>query len=187
MKFNKPTPTGPVPRRSGEEIATGNKVALDSFKNSEAPATEEFKRIPFGSAQFKLDATEIPGYHLHWINDWHPQYADRITQAIQAGYKFVSQQESETARLLGAPTADVSGQRVSRTVGTRPSGEPITAYLMKIPTEWWIEHQKPVWDRADAVDNAIRRGASSAKVENGYNPAADPIKLTSKLQHGNEE
>ena len=67
MKFNKPTPTGPVPRRSGEEIATGNKVALDSFKNSEAPATEEFKRIPFGSAQFKLDATEIPGYHLHWI------------------------------------------------------------------------------------------------------------------------
>jgi hypothetical protein len=187
MKFNKPTqPAAPTVRRSADEINAGNKVTLDAFKNSEAPPDKEFKRVPFGSAQMKLDATDIPGYHLHWINDWHPQYANRLTQAMQAGYKFVSQQESETAQLLGASTSDMS-DRVSRTVGTRPSGEPITAYLMKIPTEWWIEHQKPVWDRADAVDTAIRRGAASAKVEGGYNPTSDPIKLTSKLQHGHDE
>lgn len=188
MKFSKPTPP-PAPRvmRSKEEVDAQTKTVLNSFQNSEPAPEPEFQRIPFGAAQAQLDATDIPGFHLHWINDWHPQSADRLNQAQRAGYKFVSQQESETSRLLGAPTADLSGQRVSRIVGSRPSGEPITAFLMKIPTEWWIEHQKGVWEHADKVDAAIRRGATGAKVESGYNPTSDPIKLTSKLQHGNDE
>lgn len=173
-----------APTRSTQEVELQTNVLLDSFVNNDVPLEPEFVRIPFGSGLSQLNATEIPGYHLHWINDWHPQMADRINQALKAGYRFVSQQEVDTAQLLGAPTADLGGERVSRTVGTRTSGEPITAYLMKIPTEWWLEHQKPVWDRADKVDAQIRRGAAGAKVEGGYNPASDPIKLTTKLQQG---
>lgn len=185
MKIIKPIlPPTFAPRRTPEESAAQTQVVLDTFQKAEAPVEEEFVRVPFGSALTQLDATEIPGYHLHWINDWHPQHADRITEAKAAGYRFVSQQETQTARLLGASTVDLAGDRVSRIVGTRPTGEPITAYLMKIPTAWWLEHQKGVWDHADKVDAAIRRGAEGAKVESGYNPKSDPIKLTTKLQQG---
>jgi hypothetical protein len=177
-------PTAGIPKRKPEEVATQTKVVLDSFQNYEEPPDEDFVRVPFGSAGLQLSATEIPGYHLHWINDWHPSMANRIQQAQRAGYKFVSQQEVDTAQLLGADTADLSGERVSRLVGTKPNGEPLTAYLMKIPTAWWVEHQKAGWDHADKVDAAIRRGAAGAKVESGYNPASDPIKLTTKLQQG---
>lgn len=176
-----------VPRRTGEEVANQTQVNLDAFKNGDAPLEEDFVRIPFGSAIMQLNATEIPGYHLHWLNDWHPSMADRIRQSQKAGYKFVTQQEVESSQLLGASTSDLSGDRVSRVVGTRPSGEPITAYLMKIPTAWWMEHQQAGLDHANKVDAAIRRGASGAKVEGGYNPTSDPIKLTAKLQQGDGE
>jgi hypothetical protein len=190
MKLTPPKPAVPVSpqvRRTAEDISAQTKNMVDSFKQSEKAPEAEFIRVPFGSAQSQLDAVAIEGYHLHWINDWHPQFTDRITQAQQAGYRFVTQQETETARLLGASTADLGGARVSRTVGTRPSGEPITAYLMKIPTEWWLDHQKGVWDHADKVDQAIRRGAAGAKIDGGYNPTSDPIKLVSKLQQGDSE
>ena len=177
-------PTAGISKRKPEEVAAQGRVVVDSFANHEEAPEQEFQRVPFGSATMQLNATEIPGYHLHWINDWHPSMANRIQQAQRAGYKFVSQQEVDTALLLGAPTADLGGERVSRLVGTKPNGEPLTAYLMKIPTEWWLEHQKAGWDHADKVDAAIRRGASGAKVEGGYNPSSDPIKLTTKMQQG---
>lgn len=193
MKLSKPASQVEVvmqgntaPRRTGEEVVNQTKVNLDAFKNNDEPLEEEFVRVPFGSAMMQLNATDIEGYHLHWLNDWHPQMADRIRQAQQAGYKFVTQQEVETAQLLGASTSDLSGERVSRIVGTRPTGEPITSYLMKIPTAWWMEHQNKGLEHAAKVDTAIRRGASGAKVEGGYNPASDPIKLTTKLQQGDE-
>lgn len=174
-------------RRDSVEIDAQTKVVLDSFtSNSELPEGE-FVRVPFGSVNSQLSATEIPGYHLHWINDWHPQYADRVQQALKAGYRFVTESETETAPILGYKTRDLSGNRVSRTVGTQPSGEPITSYLMKIPTAWWLEHQKQVWDHADRVDNAIRRGASGSKVEAAYNPRNDPTKISTKLQQGVED
>lgn len=180
-------PTAGVSKRSSDEVAAQARVVVDSFANKEEAPSEEFTRIPFGSATMQLNATQIAGYHLHWINDWHPAMANRITQAQKAGYKFVSQQEVDSAQLLGATTADLSGERVSRIVGTQPSGEPITSYLMKIPMEWWMEHQKGTWEHADKVDAAIRRGASGAKVEGGYNPKSDPIKLTTKLQQGDTD
>ena len=177
-------PTAGIPKRKPEEVATQTKVVLDSFQNYEDPPDEEFVRVPFGSATMQLNATEIPGYHLHWINDWHPTMANRIEQALRAGYKFVSQQEVDTAQLLGASTADLSGERVSRIVGTKPNGDSLVSYLMKIPTEWWLEHQKGVWAHADKVDAAIMRGAAGAKVESGYNPSSDPIKLSTKFKQG---
>ena len=175
-----------APRRDAEEIATQTKVVLDSFLVGEDPLEQEFVRIPFGSAMMQLVSTEIPGYHLHMINDCHPQMADRVHQALRAGYKFVTQQEVDTAPQVGAKSTDL-GNRVSRVVGTRPTGEPITAYLMKIPLEWWHEHQKAVWEHADKVDAAIRRGAVSGKLDGSYVPKGASIKLTSKLQQGDTD
>lgn len=144
---------------------------------------QDFKRVPFGSPQQQLATSQIPGYHLHWINDWHPQMANRLQQAEAAGYRYVKPEEVDYATPLGNPTTDLGGHRVSRTVGTRPDGSPITAYLMKIPQEWWIEHQKPVWERANQVDAAIKRGPKGATpIEEGYVPKGDRISISSKIE-----
>ena len=179
MKFTRPPISSHRAKpRSAAEISAEALGNLQSFKEQETEYPKDFQRIPFGNAQPLLAATEIEGYHLHWINDWHPSVADRLQRALKAGYRYVTQEEVDSARLLGAGTTDLGGDRVSRTVGTRTDGSPITAYLMKIPLEWWMEHQQPVWDRADQVDNSIRRGAIAGKLEGGYNPKNDAIKIS---------
>lgn len=146
------------------------------------------ERVPFGQASLRLSSTSIPGMHLHWVNDWHPQMTDRLNQAEAAGYEFVTQSEVQTAMMLGGRQSTDLGSRVSRIVGTRPDGVPITAYLMKIPEEWFREHQQPVWDRADKIDGAIRSGQfERQKDDNRYVPRQTPISLTTELKQGESD
>lgn len=170
-------------RRTADDMQASTQVNLDAFKKGEEPLGEEFVRVPFGNHNTQLHSSIIPGYHLHWINDWHPQMADRLHQALRAGYRYVSPEEVDTVptRNGGNPNADIGGTRVSRIVGTRPDGQPITAYLMKIPEQWWMEHQKQIADRADSVDKAIRRGTAGGVVEGAYVPKNQPIKLKQEL------
>lgn len=196
MKFDaKPTtaakPTASNPhglsaapaRRPAGEAKAQAEVNLAAFAQQEEPLEEDFQRIPFGNFNSQLSASTIPGYHLHWINDWHPQMPDRLNQALRAGYRFVAPEEVDTypATNGGNPNADLGESRVSRIVGTRPDNQPITSYLMKIPEAWWMEHQKPIADRADQVDKAIKRGAVSGPVEQGYVPKDSPIRMRQEL------
>lgn len=167
---------------------TGNKQPEQAIKQTrtEHERDQPVERVPFGTANQKLNATCIPGMHLHWINDWHPAMPNRLAQALASGYKFVSQEEVSTAALLGkaseSPTTDLS-TRVSRIVGARPDGAPITSYLMKIREDWHLEHQQPALDRADMVEDAIRRGQfERQKDDRRYVPRHAPINLTSKLE-----
>jgi hypothetical protein len=125
---------------------------------TEAERPKRFERIPFGQAALKLSSSVIPGMHLHWISEWHPNMPDRLNQAIQAGYTFVTRQEVQTAPLLGGGTTSDLSERVSRIGGVKPDGSPNPIYLMKIDFTYWIEHQQPVWDRADRIDQTIKRG-----------------------------
>jgi hypothetical protein len=184
----------PVPREQPEvEADIPFEQLLGHMKAGQMSRGEEDRprrkdRIPFGQYGKQYAVTEIPGYHLHGIVDWHPQMADRINQALRAGYQFVTQQEVEVGYAKLDHSSDLS-DRVSRTVGTRPSGEPITEYLMKIPTEFWMEHQQFVADHANKVDAAIKRGAVGGRVgtEGRYVPAGSPIKIASKLQDGDPD
>lgn len=162
-----------------------NKPVIQSQTRTEEERPKQTERIPFGQGNSKLVAMKIPGYHLHWINDWHPQTPDRLNQAMQAGYIFVTQEETVTNGLLGGGTTVDLSNRVSRIVGTRPDGEAITAYLMKCQTEYHLDNQKPVWDRADSVDRAIRGGKFKENAGDGrYKPQNSPIKLSDELRKG---
>lgn len=158
--------------------------AKPQMTRTEHERPQRAERIPFGQATLKMQATSIPGMHLHWINDWHPSMPNRLDQALAAGYQFVSQEEVDTRQNLGGGmSATLSDSQISKVVGTRPDGEPITAYLMKIPEEWHREHQKPVWDRADKIDHSIRKGTVEANGEAAarYIPKGDPISYRTKL------
>lgn len=184
---SKASTSAPAARRTNADIKGTAELNANAFAKQEEPLEADFVRVPFGNHNAQLVSTKIPGHHLHWINDWHPQMTDRLQQALRAGYRYVSPEEVDTypASNGGNPNADLGGTRVSRIVGTRPDGQPITAYLMKIPEQWWMEHQKPIAERADAVDKAIRRGVVAGPVEQGYIPKGDPIRIKQVLEQRN--
>jgi hypothetical protein len=142
----------PNPANSGEQVLKA--------------AVAERKRIPMSIPKAKLSVPEIPGYHLHWIND----YAGRVAQAIQGGYDFVDESEGLVNSFSLGTASDLSGNsdlgtRVSVVVGKNEDGSPLRAYLMKIKEEWFQEDQAVGQERVNAVDQQIRRGQVGADKE----------------------
>lgn len=133
-------------------------------------------RIPMSVPRPKLSTPEIPGYHVHWIND----YVGRIAQAVQGGYEFVDQSEALITMpdLAGASLGKGTdlGSRVSVVVGRGEDGAPLRAYLMKIRQEWFDEDQKAGQERVDAVHEALRRGAQKNPTDSPEDAALRYVK-----------
>lgn len=110
------------------------------------------KRRHFGVAQSRLDVgTDIPGYHLRWVND----EPGRLQRAQQAGYQFVTPEEVDRV------SDDES--KVRELVGVqRDEKTPQFAYLMKIAEELYQEDRNALDYQVDQIDAAIRGG----KIEN---------------------
>ncbi len=132
--------------RLEEEHGTADLPANPALSVTDTPRERVTRqnRKPFGSTDQKLAWPLRPGYHNHWFND----DPGRIYQAKEAGYDHVQ---------------DHRGVPVSRVVGVAQGGEPLLAYLMEIPQEWWEEdmanHQKIV----DEKMSAIKRGHVSQR------------------------
>jgi hypothetical protein len=93
---------------------------------------------------------EIPGYHLHWVNDT----AGRVAEAQQGGYVFVEPKE------VGDPSKET---QIKRIVGAQEDGSALYAYLMKIEEEFYAEDQAKLQGDVDKFERAIRRGELDAK------------------------
>lgn len=131
------------------------------------------RRGVFNGTTSKLSiGRTIPGYHLHWIND----YPGRITQALENGYEFVKPEEVNGT--VGQNT-DLSGEKLRHIVGTDDSGNALYAYLMKIRQDWYDEDQAAIQHRNDIVDDAIRNGKNSQDTTGFYVPR-EGIKVTNK-------
>lgn len=120
----------------------------------------ERKRIPMSVPVQKLEAPDIPGYHLHWFRS----DADRIARAQAAGYTFVDEQETAVNAVgLGnnstrSGNTDM-GSRVSVVAGGMDkNGQAARLVLMKIPLEYYDEDQKLVAQRNDQVADSILGG-----------------------------
>ena len=144
-------------------METSDKVP-GSIVRSAADRPTRQARIPFGASRTKLGVnTELPGYHLHWVNDT----TGRVDEAQQGGYTFVEPKE------VGLADKDT---QVKRFVGKGESGEAIYAYLMKLEQEFYDEDQKALQASVDVFDKAIKSGTLDQKPgENRYNAG---IKIT---------
>lgn len=104
------------------------------------------ERRAFGVPQLKLSVSrEIPGHHIHWVND----EPGRIHSAEESGYQFVTPDE------VGMEQGET---RIKRLVGKNDDGTALYAYLMKIKQEWYDEDQRELQSNVDRIDSAIRRG-----------------------------
>lgn len=121
----------------------------------------ERTRIPMSTGQQKLSVPDIPGFHLHWMKGT----ADRLQQAIAAGYEFVDQSETRVTNLSlgGDARHDGStdmGSRVSVLAGEEigPDGQPVRLYLMKLKEEWHQEDQAKQTDSSERLRKTLLSG-----------------------------
>ena len=130
-----------------------------------APTVAERKRIPMSVPVQKLEAPDIPGYHLHWFNGT----PERLQRALDGGYEYVHNRDLKINSVglggdstlsgntdMGSQVSIVSGRELGR------DGQPIRLILMKIKQEWYEEDQKLAEKRNDAVANALTGGMIGA-------------------------
>jgi hypothetical protein len=110
------------------------------------------ERKPFGNLDQKLYWPPIPGYRLYWFND----EPGAIRRAKEAGYDHV----------LDPDTAEPVNRVVDRSNGRGRS-----AYLMKIPREWYEEDMAKQAAELDSRLHDIKTGkAGPGADENRYVP-----------------
>ena len=142
-------------------------MAIEKLNPASPPkADSERKRIPMSVPVQRLEAPEIPGYHLHWFTGT----SERLQRAIDGGYEFVDERETKINNVsiggestrsgntdMGSRVSVVSGQEVGK------DGQPTRLILMKIKQEWWEEDQKLVENRNEKVAAALRGGLLGAE------------------------
>lgn len=102
-----------------------------------------------GNFNTRLSARQIPGFEIRWVND----IEGRLENFLGRGWDHVTQGEQGIQQESTDP-----GTKVSRVVGSLASGEPMRAFLLKIPKEWYLEDQKKESAERGKTDQAIRRG-----------------------------
>ena len=127
-------------------------------------APRRLKKGVFNGTRGKLVVDgEIPGYHLHIINDDR----NRLQDATSNGYEFVSPKEIEgVSENVVSRNGELGSDRVRFLVGSQENGQPMYAYLMKLRQEWYDEDQAELQKKNDMIDNAVRKGTIT-----GDNPA----------------
>lgn len=147
--------------------------SLEARKTREDQESPRSKRVPLGVPRMKMNAPQRPGYVRRWVND----DVGRLDAAQQGGYEFVT---GESTSEGGA--TDGMGTKISRVVGSRDNGQPITAYLMEIKQEWYDEDQQAKNRKIDENEAAIKVGSDSQGkpgVDGRYIPESG-ISITSK-------
>jgi hypothetical protein len=147
-------------------------LAVRGQETRDAKAVRSRLRGVFNGTNKKLDVqTQIPGYHLHWMNDER----GRIELAIQGGYDYVAQDEvvlPETNRVLETNSA-LDG-KIRRLVGSTERGDPLYAYLLKIKQEWYDEDQADLAAKVrESNQTLIRQGGAeggASNIPNSYVP-----------------
>jgi hypothetical protein len=114
------------------------------------------RRASVGGHALKLSAPTREGVTRRWVND----DGNRIAEARELGYDFVSE--------TGIQTAD-PGSHISRLVGTKANGEPLHAHLMETPNELYAEGVAEKEAANRLIDEAITAGRdSTGRLENQY-------------------
>lgn len=94
---------------------------------------------------------QLVGHHHRWVND----YSGNIESMLDRGYSPVLKEGIE----IGDHTLDYQsgkGSWVSAYVGKRDdSGQPLYAYLMKIPEQWYREDEAEIAKRRDDAERDI--------------------------------
>lgn len=132
-----------APRRRGRPP-----VEAETEATGAPEPTSRRRRAKIGEFAMKLGAPERPGFVRRWFND----NKNRIAEGEELAYDFVTDK--------GVKSTD-PGSRISRIVGSGENGEPLRAYLMETPEEYYQEGLAEKEAKNRQVDDAIAAGRDS--------------------------
>lgn len=117
--------------------------------------TREAKRVPVSGNKNVITVTDRdPNYMYRWVNDNRDGRIDRFKQG---GYEFVEKNDHK----VGDRTADTSTGATS--LVTKMVGKDVTAYLMRIPMEFYEEDQLAKRKALSASEEDMKRQLNSGK------------------------
>lgn len=94
-----------------------------------------------------------PDYHYHWIND----DKTNISEAIENDYDFANENGEEVDQR--------SPDRHNVHVGTKKSGEPLLAYLMRKRKDWYDDDKAAVQTNIDEKMKMIKTNAETDRAK----------------------
>ena len=151
-------------------------LSADDIKRKEAMETRSANRTRRarlgGYEGQRMLAEPHDGFHLHWIND----VGTNLKEMLAKGYSFVEDNSSIESDDLGR----MNSLQVSK------NGPPITAYLMEIPEELYLEDQllkeRSIQDVEDQIRRAdVGRGLGSERTSSGDNVVYNPSESGNQL------
>ena len=151
-------------------------LSADDLKRKRAMETRSANRarraLLGGYEGQRMLAAPHEGFHLHWIND----VGTNLQEMLAKGYSFVEDDSSIES--------DDLGRRNSLQVSK--NGPPITAYLMEIPEDMYLEDQlqkeRSIQDVEDQIRRAdVGRGLGSERTSSGDNVVYNPSESGNQL------
>lgn len=128
---------------------------MANTRKAQVEATKP-KRVPMGHRNvLKIKGlTDNELFHYHLFND----VEDRLYRALEAGYAFVSKEGLEIG------DKNIDSVRGTDSIMKKNVGGGLTAYLMRIPMEFYKEDQKAKQDQVAALEREIKKPA----IEGGF-------------------
>ncbi len=114
------------------------------------------KRTPLGARNRLTFGAQDPNFVYRVINDQD----DRLKRAQEAGYEFVVSDEQ-----LGDKRVAEGGKVDSRV--SKPVGNGVRGFLMRIPREYYDEDQQAKAQRIDDVEAAMKPNTSKGEYGSG--------------------
>ncbi len=118
-------------------------------KRAEAIESQKPKRVPMGRRQILkvMGNLDNDNFHYRWMND----EGERLFHAQEAGYEFVSKDG------LQAGDQNVESARGTESIMKKGVGMGVTAYLMRIPMEFYRQDQAAKQRVVDEMEADIRK------------------------------
>ena len=112
---------------------------------------EKKKRVSINGDRhhFEAGGLDTENFHYCWVNDLINHDADNIQKYIDAGYDFVLKDESGKYVTEPDRGSTMTGLKVSKPVGVGR-----TAFLMRVPNEYYNQDLEEYNSKVDAAEQA---------------------------------
>lgn len=135
--------------------------AVNVARKGREVADPKFKRVPINGDRAILNVTGLDNENFHycWINDNDDKWLGNIERFKNAGYEHVQVHE---VGAIGSVHVNQGSDNIGNYV-SRPVGAGVTAYLMRIPIEWFNEDCKAAEDKLQDTEALMYEQAASSK------------------------
>ncbi len=147
-------------------------IRVESPGEKPAVKRTSMARVPFGGFSYKLEvANKDPEYYYYWQKD----VGDNLERMLLAGYEFVTRRQAGRELPESLTNRDLTGgkesldDRMCVHGGRDEYGKEYKLYLMRQPMAFHEEDMKRDAERADTIDQSIRRQTfGSSTIANKY-------------------